>query len=211
MRAHLSPRRTLRSLLRAQEGATLTEFGLIAPVMLMMLMGAFDIGHTMYMQAVLQGAVQKAARDSTLQSAAGNVATARNIIDDAVEGQLLPLNRNAEITITRRFYRTFTDAAAAQKEETTDSNNNKICDNGESYVDANNNGTWDADGGDSVDRAGARDNIVYTVKVEYPRLFPLNAFIGLSDTTHLEARTVLSNQPYGDQSEYDAPTTRQCT
>lgn len=199
-----------RRLARASEGTAVTEFGLIAPVLFVLLFGAFDVGHTLYMKSVLQGAVQKAARDSTLQSAAGNVATVRDAIDAAVEGQLRPLNRSATITFDRRFYKTFTDAAAAQAEEYNDTNDSGTCDNGETFEDLNNNGNWDADGGNSIDRAGARDNVVYTVAVEYPALFPLYKFIGGSGTTRIEASTVLSNQPYGDQSSYDAPTTGTC-
>jgi Flp pilus assembly protein TadG len=205
----------LRTLRQADGGAALTEFGLIAPALLTLLFGAFDIGHTLYMKTVLEGAVQKAARDASLESAAGNDASVRTAIDNAVRDQILPLNSNAVITFDRRFYRTFTDAAAAQEEDFTDSASgtyaNGICDNGETFEDINNNGVWDADGGDSINRAGARDNVVYTVNVEYPRLFPLHAFLDVPDKTSLSASTVLANQPYGDQDSYDAPTTGTCT
>lgn len=192
---------------RAEKGIAATEFGLLSPVLFVMLFGAFDISHTLYMKGVLEGAVQKASRDATLQSAAGNDATVRDAIDEAVRSQLLPLNANADITFTRRFYRTFTEAAAAQPEEiTNDANNNGLCDTGEKFMDANDNGDWDADGGDSINRAGARDNVVYTVTVEYPEMFPLRRFIGGDPTTRLQATTVLANQPYGDQASYDPPT-----
>lgn len=205
----------LRELVRADGGAALTEFGLISPVLFLLLFGGFDVGHTLYMRTVLEGAVQKAARDASLESASGNDATVRTAIDTAVRNQLLPLNSNAAITFNRRFYRTFTDAAAAEAEEFNDTPSgtfaNGICDNGETYTDVNNNSMWDADGGDLINRAGARDNVVYTVNVAYPRLFPLHAFIDVPDTTNLSASTVLANQPYGDQEAADAPTTRTCT
>lgn len=204
-----------RRLGRADDGATITEFGLISPVLFLLLFGGFDIGHTLYMKTVLEGAVQKAARDSSLESASGNTDTVRSKIDTVVRNQLLPLNRNAEITFSRRFYRTFTDAAAAAAEEFNDSPSgpfaNGVCDNGESFIDVNNNGVWDADGGDSIDRAGARDNVVYIVTVEYDRLFPLHAFIDVPSRQRLTTSMVLANQPYGDQDSYDAPTTRTCS
>lgn len=205
----------LRRILHADDGATLTEFGLISPALFVLLFGGFDVGHTLYMKSVLEGAVQKAARDASLESAAGTSTTVRDAIDTKVRNQLLPLNSNATITVSRRFYRTFSDAAAAQAEDFTDSPSgtfaNGVCDNGETFEDINNNGVWDADGGDSINRAGARDNVVYTVNVQYPRLFPLHAFIDVPDTTNLSASTVLANQPYGDQESYDAPTTGTCT
>jgi len=46
-----------RRLARASEGTAVTEFGLIAPVLFVLLFGAFDVGHTLYMKSVLQGAV----------------------------------------------------------------------------------------------------------------------------------------------------------
>jgi Flp pilus assembly pilin Flp len=205
----------LRRLPRAEDGIAATEFGLIAPVLFLMLFGAFDISHTLYMKSVLEGAVQKASRDATLQTAAGNDDAARDAIDEAVRDQLTPLNSTATITFNRRFYRSFSDAAAAEAEEFTDSASgiyaDGICNNNETFIDINNNGEFDADGGDTINRAGARDNVVYTVAVEYPRLFPLHMFIGIPETTRLEATTVLANQPYGDQDSYDTPTEEHCT
>lgn len=204
----------LTRLLRREEGVTIVEFGLIAPALMILLLGALDIGHTLYMQSVLQGAVQKAARDGSLESASGTDPAYRNALDAMVEGQLLELNKIAKVSFKRRFYRTFSDAAAAKHEEFTDATSgpykNGICDHGEPYVDANNNGVWDADGGDSVDHAGARDNVVYTVTISYPRMFPLDKLVGGSGVTQLSAVTVLANQPYGSQGHYTAPTVRNC-
>lgn len=205
------PRCRLRQIVQAQEGVTIIEFALIAPILMVMLLGAFDIAHTLYMQSVLQGAVQKAARDSSLEASAGDVATPRDTIDDRVREQVARLHRHAEVEITRRFYRTFSDAAAAKAEPLlSDANGNGICDPGDRYEDKNNNGVWDADGGNSVNLAGARDNVVYLVKVSYPRMFPLDKFIGGNGTTSLSAATVLSNQPYGNQGKDGTPKERTC-
>jgi Flp pilus assembly protein TadG len=204
----------LRGLARAQEGVTIIEFALVLPAFLVMLLGALDIGHTLYMQSVVQGAVQKAARDGTLETAAGAGSTSRGAIDAVVESQIKKLHRHADITISRRFYRTFSQAAAAQAEPFTDSasgpSQNGICDDGEPYVDNNNNNTWDADGGNAINAAGARDNVVFTVNVAFPRMFPIDRLIGGHGTTHVSATTVLSNQPYGDQGTDGTPTVRHC-
>lgn len=203
-------RTVLRRLARDGRGAALTEFGLISPVLFLLLFGAFDVGHTLYMQSVIQGSLQKAARDGTLEAAAGNVDDPRDLIDSLVRAQIQPLHKSATITFDRRFYRTFTDAAAAKAETIIGDDGNGVCDSGESFMDANHNGVWDSDGGDSIDRAGARDNVVYTVKVEYKRLFPLYKFIGKSDTNTLTATTVLANQPFGDQDKDDPPVAVEC-
>jgi Flp pilus assembly protein TadG len=204
----------LRLLGRSEDGATLTEFGLIAPVLFLLLIGAFEVGHTLYMQSVLEGAVQKAARDGTLETAAGTSDAARDTIDNAVRSQILKLNNSANITITRRFYRSFTDASQAAAETFTDTASGPfadgICNNNEPFDDKNNNGVRDVDGGDAVGAAGAKDDVVYTVTVSYPNIFPLQNLIGGSGTTTLSASTVLANQPYGDQASYGEASVGHC-
>lgn len=202
----------LRPLARDERGATVVEFALIAPVMGMVLLGAFDIAHTLYMRATMQGIVQKTARDSTLEDSTDSDAQAA--LDAKVTGQVKALANNATVLITRRYYRTFSTAAAARAEIWTDSSSgiykNGICDGGEPFEDANLNGVWDKDGGDAG-QGGAKDAVLYTVSATYPRFFPIYRFIGGSDTTKVTASTVLRNQPYGDQASYGTMRVRNCT
>jgi Flp pilus assembly protein TadG len=204
------PRR-IQVLRKDETGATILEFGLIAPVMCLMLMGALDYSHTLYMQSVLQGEVQKAARDGSLQTSAGTDDTRRSTIDMKVTSQGKTIYRTANVVITRRFYRTFSAAAAASAETFIDTDHDGLCNHGEAFDDRNSNGVRDADGADSVDHAGARDNVVYTVKIDYPRLFPIDKLMGGNGTTRLTATTVLANQPFGDQASYGAASTGHCT
>ncbi len=199
-------RRAPAAFARDQRGATIIEFAIVAPVLSLMLVGAFDVAHTLYMRATLQGIVQKIARDATLESADDAAQTA---LDNKVTAQVRALANNSTITFTRRYYRTFSDASAAQAEAWTDTNHDGKCDAGEPYQDDNNNGVWDADGGDSGE-GGAKDRAVYTVTVTYPRFFPLYKLIGGSNTTEITATTILENQPYSDQNSYGTPTVRNC-
>ena len=201
----LSPRRFLRVFARNQKGAAAVEFAIVAPVMGLVLLGAFDVGHTLYMRSVLQGILQKAARDATLESGL-NVDT-QGVLDNKVTVQVKALANNATIAFSRKYYRSFTNAAAAKFEPYTDTNGNGTCNAGEPYQDNNNNSVWDATGGNSG-AGGAKDAVLYTVTVTYPRMFPLYKMIGGSNTTVLTASTVLRNQPYGDQA---VPTVRNCT
>ena len=111
------------------------------------------------------------------------------------------------ITFSRKYYRSFSNAAAARFEPWTDTNGNGTCNGGEPYQDNNNNGSWDATGG-NTGQGGAKDAVLYTVTVSYPRFFPIYRMVGGSNTTVLTASTVLRNQPYGDQA---VPTVRNCT
>ena len=97
---------------------------------------------------------------------------------------------------TRRAYTDFSDVS--QPEDFTDTDNNGRCDNGEPFEDANGNGLYDTDRG--IDGIGsARDAVLYTVTVRYPRAFPVMSLLGFEKTVTAQARTVLRNQPYGNQ------------
>ena len=71
--------------LKANErGATLTEFGFVAPVLILMIMGIFDLAHTQYTHAMMNGAMQSAGRDLTLETAGSR----EQSIDDRVVAQI---------------------------------------------------------------------------------------------------------------------------
>jgi Flp pilus assembly pilin Flp len=189
-----------RRLAHDEQGATIVEFALVAPVLVTLLMGLFDMGYNLYTASVLQGAIQKAARDSTIEGA--TTASLDGKVTDAVH-RIVP---NATLAFDRASYSNFSDIGTP--EDFTDINGDGACDDSEPYEDANGNGTWDTDRG-RTGQGGARDAVLYTVKVSYPHAFPVGALIGLSNTETMQATTVLRNQPYSDQSVTPA-VTRNC-
>ncbi|MXO99959.1 pilus assembly protein [Altererythrobacter xixiisoli] len=187
-------RKTSAALARDTSGATIVEFGFVAPIFVIMLLGIFELGHVVMAQATLQGAVQQAARDTTLETGLGNY----QAIDDHVEAMLKTTIPNAEVSFDRRNYHTFSDVG--RPEDYVDANRNGVYDPNECFTDINNNGQWDADmGREGI--GGADDVVFYTVTVAYDRLFPIGNFLGWSDTNTMSSSTVLRNQPYGSQSE----------
>ena len=185
----------LRHLRDDCSGVTLVEFAFVGPVLIIMIMGLFDIAHSQYTLSLMQGALQKAGRDITLQNAPLN----ETAIDERLRGMVrtvLPPGVNP--TITKQSFFDFSDVNRAET-LTNDANSNGKCDTGDSYIDANNNGSWDATGGKSG-IGGARDVVLYTVTAEYPRMFPMNGLIGLPNNVTLKASTVLRNQPFSGQS-----------
>ncbi|MCL9999553.1 MAG: pilus assembly protein [Erythrobacter sp.] len=196
-------RAVLRHLRQNREGATLVEFAIVGPVLILMLMGLFDIAHTQYTSAVLYGAVQKASRDYTLESAA----TSQTALDTRVQDQIRAVMPNgATITFTKTAFDDFKNVN--EREEWTDTNNNGTCNGGEPYQDENNNGIWDVYRGQSG-LGTARDVMLYTTNVTYPRLFPMFGMIGLPANVTLSATTVLRRQPF-DQGSNQSPTVRNC-
>jgi Flp pilus assembly protein TadG len=183
---------TLRDLAREERGVALIEFAMIAPVLLMLILGMFEMGYNFYMQAQLQGAVQKAARDSTVQSAASNSLN----VDAKVSRAVHAIVPTATMTFSRRAYSNFGDVNRA--EDFTDVDSNGTCNEGEPFEDANGNSTWDQDRG-NAGGGGARDTVLYVVQVSYPRAFAAAQMVGLSPTYTTEATTVLRNQPWDAQ------------
>jgi TadE-like protein len=205
----------LKFLGRNEAGTSVTEFGLIAPALIVMIMGTFDAGHSIYVRAVLNGALQEAGRDSSLEGA--SLDSQRALIDAKVREAMLEIAPGAVITPTRRYYKTFSEAAAAEAEQWTDSDPdgpgpivpNGTCDLGEAYVDENSNNVWDEDGGNDG-QGGAKDVVILQVSVRYTRLFPVYQLLGLSDEVVVVSDTILANQPYGTQAQYQTPTIKNC-
>jgi Flp pilus assembly protein TadG len=193
-------RRPAARILRDESAVTIVEFGIVAPVMLLMLMGFFDLAHTECARSVLQGAVQMAGRNSTLESGQ----TTGSTIDAAVESQVQRVvGSNATFTSSRLSYSDFSNVGKA--EPYTDTNNNSQRDPGECYEDVNGNGQWDSDMGASG-QGGADDAVLYTMTVSYHRMFPMARMLGWPSNQTIAASTVLRNQPYGTQASATPPT-----
>lgn len=173
-------------------GATAVEFAAIAPALLMVLLGTMDLAYNLYATTLLEGAIQKAARESTIEGAESRGLAIDNRVRDAIDD----LAFSATIEFDRRAYADFSDVS--RPEDFTDVNGDGRCNAGEPFEDANGNGTWDPDRA-RQGMGGARDAVLYTVTVSYPRAFPVMGLLGLSDTVTTRSRTVLRNQPYDEQ------------
>lgn len=189
--------RRLRALGRDRAGATIVEFALIAPALLVLLMGMFEMGYNYYMQSQLQGSVQKTARDASTRSGLANPAA----LDARVAAAVRMIVPSAELNFSRRAYSSFSDVHRA--EDFTDIDASGTCNDGEPFEDANGNGTWDEDRGASGG-GGARDAVLYVVTVSYPRAFGAAGLIGLPEDFTTQATTVLRNQPWDAQDIHSA-------
>lgn len=179
-------------LARDTRGAAVIEFALCAPLMLIGMMGVFDMGHNMYTASIIQGAIQKAARDSTIEGAEDRGAQ----LDERVTRMVREIAPGAELEFTRTAYASFSDVG--KPEDWNDINGSGACDNGEPFDDANANGSWDANMG-KTGFGGARDAVLYEVDVTYTRVFPVSKLLGQSPEFHTTVRTVLRNQPFAAQ------------
>jgi Flp pilus assembly protein TadG len=174
-------------------GATAVEFAAIAPALFMVILGLMDLSYNIYATTLLEGAIQQAGRDSTIEGAE----TRGLAIDDALRDRVDDIVPNATIAISRRAYMDYSDVN--RPEDFTDSNDDGVCSDGEPFEDVNRNGMWDAERGRD-DMGGARDAVLYTVTVTYPRAFPVMKLLGFSPIVTARSRTILRNQPYGPQN-----------
>lgn len=175
-----------------ESGVSLIELAIILPLFLTLLIGAFEFAHTAYVRAILNGAVAKAARDNTLETATLN----QTSLDNRVKALVGDVIGGATYTFQRKNYQSAADVK--RPEDFEDNNNNGVRDTGECYNDYNNNGNWDPDRG-RTGQGGASDYSTYTVTVEYPRILPLHRFIGGNPKHRLQSEAILANQPFGTQ------------
>ena len=176
-------------------GVSIIEFALLAPVFLMMLVGMLDVGQTVYAQSLLNGAVEAAARDTSLEG--GDADAADDMVLDAI-GPIMP---GVTLTTSRRSYYDFADIERAER--WNDANDDGTCADGEAFTDENRNGEWDEDIGISGN-GGANDVVIYSVVASYDPIFKVPFLPELWATRTLESSAVRKNQPFADQSEYSA-------
>lgn len=180
---------TFKTLMQDETGVSVVEFALLAPVLLVTLLGLFDFSYNFYAETIIEGAVQKAARDSTIERYANNP----DALDARVRVAVQRVVPSANVIFNRRGYENYADVG--RPEDFTDTNGDGVCNANEPFEDANGNGVWDTDRAlDSS--AGARDAVLYEAVATYDRAFPMAELIGLPATVTVASRTVLRNQPY---------------
>ena len=185
--------RFLRKIRRDKRGASAVEFALTAPILFLVISGTLDMAQGYYVNTVLQGSLNAAGRNSSLQSAGTEAAT----LDAAVSKMIKYAMPKASVTFTRKSYSQF--SSVGKPEDFTDSIDNDTYDPTECFVDMNGNETWDADMG-STGLGGANDVQVYTVSVSYKPMFGFGSYLGLPTNQKIQGTTILRNQPYSTQS-----------
>lgn len=180
---------------RNTDGSMSIEFGLVAPMLIMILIGIMEFSMIMFLNAVLEGNIRDAARYGASGSVIPGKTREQVVIEKIAESTMGLVAVNAD-NVTTLVYDSFTNVG--QSEPYTDDNpaNGKF-DAGESYTDVNANGQWDADMG--VPGLGdACDIVVYRVNAEWPLMLGLLAS-AIGDTFQIQASAAVRNEPYNSQ------------
>lgn len=185
--------RTIRRFRRNAEGATLLEFGIIAPFLMLMIMGISELGIMMTAQAILDNAAFAASRVGKT----GYVATSSTqaaMVTAAVRKAAAVILDPTKITVTSLAYADYGNIG--QPEPFTDLNSNGKRDAIEPYTDVNGNGAYDTDQGKSG-YGGTAQIVVYTVTYNWTLTTPfVKRFIGTNGVVPLKSRIVVKNEPY---------------
>jgi hypothetical protein len=193
----------LRSLARDRDGIAVTEFGFVAPLFLLLLMGIFDQGYALYIQSALQGATQEGARRASLENTLWADIEAE--VNAKVRQVVPSSDPSTEITFTLdpTYYQNYNEIGMPEDFEDrfrgSPAVKNGTYDPDECFVDRNGNRQWDQDVG-LAGRGGAQDVVSIRASLTYKRIFPFWKMMGQSDTQVLSATTFLRNQPFSAQA-----------
>lgn len=187
----------LRQLRHNRDGIAITEFGFVAPIFCLLLMGIFDQGYALYIQSALQGATQEAARKASLENTLWDDIKAD--VNRKVRNVVPTSDPNTQISFDfdQTYYQNYNDIELP--EDFSDSNNNGQYDPNECFVDRNANNRWDEDVG-IEGRGGAQDVVSISTSLTYRRVFPFWRMIGQPQDQTLTATTFLRNQPFSAQT-----------
>lgn len=182
--------RILRRLKRTQKAAMSVEFAFVAPVMIILMVGALEFAMIQFLGSLIESAVLEASR----YGATGYTQTAKSrdeVIRERVNEWAMGLIDAGDISINTQTYPSF--EAVGEPEPYDDLNLSGGWETGEPFVDVNGNGTWDQDMGEAG-LGGPGDVVLYEVGYKWGLLTALlKPLIG--DVT-FRSTVAVRNEPY---------------
>lgn len=175
-----------------QTGSTSIEFCLIAPMMVLLIVGILEISMVLTVQVLMEGAVRNAARYGITGLGQTEILRQQRI-RDIIEETTVGLVDVETMRLTTMSYENF--ESIGQSEPFTDNAPpNGRYDDGEAFEDSNNNGIWDEEAG-TPGLGGPEDIVLYEIEYALPALTGLlDPFIG--EAWDLRASIAVRNEPY---------------
>ncbi len=182
---------------RETGGNTIAEYGLVAPFLILAVIGAIEVGTVLLTGALMEGAIRDAARYGVTGQ---DLATRTQKIEEIIGARTAGLVNISVAAISTKIYNSF-DVIGLAEPYTDDSPANGEYDEGEIYDDVNNNMVWDTDQG--TPGAGDPGEIVlYSVDYEVP-LFTgsfLAHLFGHDGKITLTTHVAVQNEPFDDDA-----------
>lgn len=188
---------------RDDKGATIVEFAMVAPALILILIAGFDFGHRSYVTAVLQGALTDSARAASVQSPviSGNGDTLEERVEDAIIRQVSPIaTPGFTLNVTQSNFFDFSGIGNPERiVQDQDGDGTFDEEDGDCYSDLNENGEFDLDTG-REGRGGSNDVVFYEATLTMDAIVPLANFLGGDSSYVMVAETAIRNQPWGTQA-----------
>ncbi len=184
----------VRKLQRCRSGATAVEFAFAMPILAMALVGLLELAMILFVTTLMEGGLREASRFGITGFIPAGI-TREQRIRDIISEHTIGLVDVAQADITTIIYPDFGDIGQPEP-YTDDGPANGAYDIGETFVDINGNGQWDADMGTSG-AGGPGDIVVYNIAYDLELLTDLlDALIGENGAIRLSASAAVQNEPF---------------
>lgn len=183
------------SFVRRRDGSASVEFAFAAPILILVMIGIFEIAMLLFTNAVVEGAVRSASRFGLTGQTTDGVSREAVIIEKIRDGSL----GLVEITpddIDVLVYPSFADVG--QPEPFDDADNDGAYDAGEAFSDVNGNGQWDSDMG-AAGAGGPGEVVVYRVRYSWPMMTGM-LMESFGDSVDMAASIAVRNEPFDPAS-----------
>jgi Flp pilus assembly protein TadG len=185
-----------RKLRRREEGTTLVEFAMIAPVLFLLITGFMELAYVLFARSTLESAVMAAARSARVADCpAENAKVVEKMIQDRMT-VISSADGQAAVVTVESYGQNFGDVG--NPEPFDDANGNNERDAGESYTDVNGNGQWDKDMGATGAFGQFGEVVRFTASYNVTSLVPfVAAQINEGKNFYpIQAVTVVRNEPF---------------
>jgi Flp pilus assembly pilin Flp len=179
-------------------GATMIEFALILPVLLVAILGVWQISYIAWAQHRVENAVREGSRVGITGLASGT-STRGETIEASITAAASSIALVDGVPLKFESCSSPSFATFAKAGELfDDANNNGACDDGEIYYDYNGDKAYSPDYVCTPGNGNAGDAMRYAVTVPVDLFVPLvNNFFGTDGRLDIRARTMVRNEVYG--------------
>ena len=176
-----------------ERGIVAPEFAIISPLLIIMIIGIFELGTIMLVNSLMEGAMRDASRYGITGREEEGV-TREDYIRQMVDEKTLGFVDMDNVSLETLVYPDF--GSIGDGETYVDGNGNGDYDEGETFTDTNDNGIWDSDIGE-VGAGGADDVVLYRVRYDWEIMTPFfSNLLGSDGAFALQASIAVRNEPW---------------
>lgn len=190
-----APGRTYRrkAVASGRRGVAAVDFALVAPPLLLLLVGIFEVALLFTGNVLLQAGASNAARAGITGRVPAGLAR-EEAIREAVAEATGPLLDPARLRIETMVYPSFGSIGRPEPWDDLDGNGRR--DPGEPFDDVNGNGTWDADMG-APGAGGASEVVLYRLTYDWNPVVPMiRALLPGDGVITLRTSLAIRNEPF---------------